>query len=570
MLAEPKAKLLSELINNLSKEELIWVNGYLSGLVLLPGAAGNVQPVMQATAAHKKITIAYGTETGNAKKLATEFASKAKKNALPVKLVSLDQYRLTDLAKEEYFITVISTQGEGEPPIAAQKFYDHIHNNGFKIPQLKYAVLALGDTSYPMFCKTGEDVDTQFQALGGKRIAPLQKCDLDYETEAHHWFDDVLKSLLSSKTAAADNKPALVPETKKTSGKKIYGGTILSNINLNANGSNKRTYHIEIAAEGVEYISGDSIGIVPQNDPLVVDEIIALANLDRNKIIFWRNETATIEDLLNSKINISFLLDKAIRQFAIISANEKITARMDLVELLRQQLINASQFEELLGSLNPIAPRIYNIASSPAAHEGEVHITVLQEKFTIGEKSKTGLCTLFLEDKKEGDPIQFFIQTNKRFRLPAADKDIIMIGPGTGIAPFRSFVAERDSHSMASTGRNWLFFGEENFTTDFLYQTEWQNWFATDTLTKISLAFTNNSEEKNLVHHKLLKEAAELFEWIKNGATVYLCGEKDPMSKEVEATLLTIIEEQGKLSTEDAAKYFEQLKDEGRYVKDVY
>ncbi len=568
MLAEPKAKLLSDLINSLSKQELIWVNGYLSGLVSLPDAAGNVQPVVQVAAAHKKITIAYGTETGNAKKLATEFASKAKKNALPIKLVSLDQYRLTDLAKEEYFITVISTQGEGEPPIAAQKFYDHIHNNGFKIPQLKYAVLALGDTSYPMFCKTGEDIDTQFQQLGGNRIANLQKCDLDYETEAHQWFDDVLKSLHSNELAAADTKPAPVPETKKTTGKKIYSGTVLSNINLNATGSNKRTYHIEIAAEGVEYISGDSIGIVPQNQPLVVEEIIALAKLDRNKIITWRNETATIEDLLTSKINISFLLEKAVKQFAVICAGEIAGIRMDLVELLRQQPINASQFEELLGSLNPIAPRIYNIASSPATHAGEVHITVLQEKYTLNEKNKTGLCTLFLEDKKEGETIKFFIQTNKRFRLPPADKDIVMIGPGTGIAPFRSFVAERDT--LAATGRNWLFFGEENFTTDFLYQTEWQDWFATDTLTKISLAFTNNSLEKNLVHHKLLKEATELFEWIKNGATVYLCGEKDPMSKEVEATLLAIIEEQGKLNKEDATKYFEQLKDEGRYLKDVY
>lgn len=568
MLAEPKAKLLSELINNLSKEELIWVNGYLSGLVSLPGTEDIVQPALQTTAAHKKITIAYGTETGNAKKLATEFASKAKKNALPIKLISLDQYRLTDLAKEEYFITVISTQGEGEPPIAAQKFYDHIHNNGFKIPQLKYAVLALGDTSYPMFCKTGEDVDTQFQELGGNRIAPLQKCDLDYETEAHQWFDTIIKSLHSNETAAADTKPAVATETKKPAGKKIYSGTILSNINLNATGSNKRTYHIEIAAEGVEYISGDSIGIVPQNDPLVVEEIIALAQLDRNKTITWRNETATIEELLTSKINISFLLDKVIKQFAVISGNEMIGTRMDLVELLRQQPINASQFKELLGSLNPIAPRIYNIASSPATHEGEVHITVLQEKFTINQKNKTGLCTLFLEDKKEGEAIRFFIQTNKRFRLPAADKDIIMIGPGTGIAPFRSFVAERDS--LAATGRNWLFFGEENFTTDFLYQTEWQDWFATDTLTKISLAFTNDAEEPFLIHRKLYMQAAELFEWIQAGATLYLCGQKDPMSKEVEATLLTIIEEQGKLNKEDAAKYFEQLKDEGRYVKDVY
>ena len=566
MLAEPKLKTLSAFVNDLSKEELIWVKGYLSALVADTEAPAAVASVENTT--EKKITIAYGTETGNSKKLATEFAGKAKKNGVHAKLVSLDQYRLTDLPKEEYFITVISTQGEGEPPLAAQKFYDHIHNNGFKIPNLKYAVLALGDTSYPMFCKTGEDVDIQFEKLGANRIAALQKCDLDYELEANDWFTNVLHSVAATAMAPAIAKPAAPSEIKKAAGKKIYTGTVLSNINLNAKGSTKKTYHIEIAAEDVEYISGDSIGIVPENQPWVVEEIITLARLDRHKIITWRNDTATIEELLTKKINVSFLLEKAIKQFAPITKKEVALTRVNLIDLLRQHPIDAAQFEELLAALNPIAPRIYNIASSPAAHNGEMHITVLQEVFTANEKKQYGLCTQFLEDKKEGDTINFFIQTNKRFRLPADDKDIIMIGPGTGIAPFRSFVAERNS--IGATGRNWLFFGEENFTTDFLYQTEWQDLFATDVLTKISLAFTNGAEEKNAVHHKLQKEAVELFNWIQSGATVYLCGEKDPMSKDVEATLLTVIEEQGKLNSEEAIKYFEQLKNEGRYMKDVY
>ena len=566
MLAEPKLKTLSAFVNDLTKEELIWVKGYLSALVADTEAPAAVVSVENT--ATKKITIAYGTETGNSKKLATEFAGKAKKNGVHAKLVSLDQYRLTDLPKEEYFITVISTQGEGEPPLAAQKFYDHIHNNGFKIPNLKYAVLALGDTSYPMFCKTGEDVDIQFEKLGGSRIAALQKCDLDYELEANDWFTNVLHSVAATATAPAIAKSADPLETKKAVGKKIYTGTVLSNINLNAKGSTKKIYHIEIAAEDVEYISGDSIGIVPQNQPWVVEEIITLAKLDPDKIITWRNETATLEELLAKKINVSYLLEKAIKQFTIITKKEVALTRVDLIDLLRQHPIDAAQFEELLAALNPIAPRIYNIASSPAAHNGEMHITVLQDVFKANKKKQYGLCTQFLEDKKEGDTINFFIQTNKRFRLPADDKDIIMIGPGTGIAPFRSFVAERDS--IGATGRNWLFFGEENFTTDFLYQTEWQDLFATDVLTKISLAFINGAEEKNGVHHKLQKEAVELFNWIQSGATVYLCGEKDPMSKDVEATLLTVIEEQGKLNSEEAIKYFEQLKNEGRYMKDVY
>ncbi len=568
MLTEPKFKLLTDLISQLSKEELIWMNGYVSGLVAQPGSASPVVTTA-APAASKKITITYGTETGNSKKLATDFAAKAKKMGVQTKLVGLDQYRLTDLSKEEYFITVISTQGEGEPPAAAQKFYDHIHNNGFIIPQLKYGVLALGDTSYPLFCKTGEDVDSQLQKLGGNRIAPLQKCDLDYEEPANNWFDALLKSLSTTQAMPVTAAPAVTTADKKPAGKKTYTGTILSNINLNARGSAKKTYHIEIAAEGVEYLPGDSIAIIPENPVAVVKEILSLSKADPRKEISWKNETITIKDLLLKKLNITYLLDKSIKQYAALVQKDIPATRVGLAALLRKYpLQDPAQFETVLQGLTATAPRIYNIASSPAAHEGEIHITVLQDVFQVKDETHYGIATLFLEGKKEGDEISFFIQPNKRFRLPAADKDVIMIGPGTGIAPFRSFVAERDA--TGATGRNWLFFGEEKFTTDFLYQTEWQNWFSTDVLTKVSLAFHKDSDEKPYVQHKIMQQASALFEWIQNGAYLYLCGEKEPMGKEVEAALLTVIAQEGKLSKEEAAKYFEQLKTEGRYAKDLY
>ncbi len=568
MLTEPKFKLLTDLISQLSKEELIWMNGYVSGLVAQPGSASPVVTTA-APATSKKITITYGTETGNSKKLATDFAAKAKKMGVQTKLVGLDQYRLTDLSKEEYFITVISTQGEGEPPAAAQKFYDHIHNNGFIIPQLKYGVLALGDTSYPLFCKTGEDVDSQLQKLGGNRIAPLQKCDLDYEEPANNWFDALLKSLSTTQAMPVTAAPAVTTADKKPAGKKTYTGTILSNINLNARGSAKKTYHIEIAAEGVEYLPGDSIAIIPENPVAVVKEILSLSKADPRKEISWKNETITIKDLLLKKLNITYLLDKSIKQYAALVQKDIPATRVGLAALLRKYpLQDPAQFETVLQGLTATAPRIYNIASSPAAHEGEIHITVLQDVFQVKDETHYGIATLFLEGKKEGDEISFFIQPNKRFRLPAADKDVIMIGPGTGIAPFRSFVAERDA--TGATGRNWLFFGEEKFTTDFLYQTEWQNWFSTDVLTKVSLAFHKDSDEKPYVQHKIMQQASALFEWIQNGAYLYLCGEKEPMGKEVEAALLTVIAQEGKLSKEEAAKYFEQLKTEGRYAKDLY
>lgn len=563
MLAEPKLKLLADFIGQLSKEELIWVNGYLSGLVATPVIA----KVETVNANPQKITIAYGTETGNSKKLATDFAAKAKKKGILTKLVSLDQYKLTELPKEEYFITVISTQGDGEPPVTAQKFYDHIHNNGFKLPQLKYGVLALGDTAYPLFCKTGEDVDKQLQYLGGQRIANLQKCDLDYEVTAAEWFDTVIEKLTTTVSTPSPIAAPLV-ETKKPAGKQYYEGIIQTHINLTAKGSAKKIYHIELVAEGVAFLPGDSIGIVPENDPLLVDQLLELAAVDGSKTITWKNETATIRELMISKINISYLLEKSVKHYATLIGHEIPATKTDLLLLLKKYpLQNPTLFEEVLEGLTQNVPRIYNIASSPTAHNGEVHITVLRDVFVKEEKEYTGLCTQFLEHKKEGDTVRFFIQANKRFRLPDADKDIIMIGPGTGIAPFRSFVAERDA--IAASGRNWLFFSEENFTSDFLYQTEWQSWFETDVLTKISLAFSNGDEKSLTLADKILQQGKEIFEWLQAGASLYLCGEKEPAGKAIEEALLKVFSiETG--SEANGNVYFETLKKENRYAKDLY
>ena len=282
MLAGPKLQTLLQLVKLASKEELIWINGYISGLISQDGstASGTSVTATPVAAPKGKFTIAYGTETGNSKRLALDFAGKAKKAGINAKLVSLDQYRLNDLPKEEFFLTVISTQGEGEPPASAKKFYDHIHQNGFKLDKMKYAVLALGDTSYPLYCKAGEDVDTQLDRLGGERIVDLQRCDVDYEEDADTWFDNVLNKLggqesngvqQSNTAVAAPPAPA-----KKSSGRKVYNGTILTNINLNDTDSAKETYHIEIAAQDVEYKPGDSIGILPYNHLPVTEAIVAL------------------------------------------------------------------------------------------------------------------------------------------------------------------------------------------------------------------------------------------------------------------------------------------------------
>jgi sulfite reductase (NADPH) flavoprotein alpha-component len=567
MLTENKLNQLLDLIKGAAKEELIWMNGYISGVIKgeIPAAA----QVSQNTIA-KKITLVYGTETGNAKKLATELSVKARKNHFVVKLASLDQYRLSDLSKEENLFVVISTQGDGEPPIAAKKFYDHIHLNGFRLDNVKYSVLALGDTSYPLFCKTGEDVDEQLEKLGAKRIVPIQKCDLEYDADADSWFVKVLQTLNEAPVAEAAISKRVAQPGVKTNTKKIYKARVLSNINLNDRGSEKETYHIELSAdEAVDYLPGDSIGIVPENPLETVNAIIALTKINKENPVTHKESSYTVFELLKKKVNIHFLHERVIKKYAAIIQQDIPEIKMDLLDLLTiHPLKDATQFEEVLQILPTQSPRIYTIASSNTAHNGEVHLTVEKYAFVVNEEIKTGVCSEYLAGLAENAGFDFFVQKNKRFKLPAEDKDIIMIGPGTGIAAFRSFISERDA--AGANGKNWLFFGEEHFASDFLYQTEIQNWFETGVLSKISLAFSKDPPWGISVAHKIIENGKELYQWIQSGAFIYVCGEKAPMSVDTEKALLQVIETYSGLSASASLSYFEQLKEEGRYSKDVY
>ena len=562
MLTANKLKIIQDLISSSSKEELIWLNGYLSASI----ANKETETVAINSNAATKITIAYGTETGNSKKVASDFAAKAKKNGIHAKVVSLDQYRLPDLQKEEYFFTVISTQGEGEPPAAAKKFYDHIHNNGFKFSKLKYGVLALGDTAYPLFCKAGEDVDQQLQKLGGERIVSLQKCDTDYETEAGDWFSEVLQKVSNNGNAITSPTKTTA---KKTSGKKIYKGTIISNINLNDKGSNKQTHHIEIEANDVDYQPGDSIGIVPGNPLHVVEAILTLTKADRDKLVRHRDEEIKIVDLLSRKLNIIYLPERVVKKYAAIVQQEIPETKISLLDLLRIYPIkNAGQLEEVVHILEPNTPRLYSISSSPEAHPGEIHLTVAKDSFEINDEIKYGLCSDLLSQLSVTENIEFYVHKNAQFKLPAPEKNVIMIGPGTGIAPFRSFIAERDA--TGAEGKNWLFFGNQHFEMDFLYQTEIQNWISSGVITNINVAFSRDQKEKIYVQHKMLRRGEELFAWIKSGAYIYVCGAKEPMSVDVEDALLAIIAKHGDKKTNEAIEYLDELKAAGRYVKDVY
>ena len=569
MLSETKFNILKQISGDFSRDETIWASGYLAGLVAAP--LTSVQPPQQLIHADqitvKKITLAYGTETGNSKKLATGLAGIIKKKGVQVKLADLSQYKPKDLGKEEFFFVIISTQGEGDPPVLAKKFYDHIHENEIDLTHLKFGVLALGDSSYPLFCKTGEDIDYRFETLGAQRIIPLKKCDIDYEEEAGHWIEYVFDTV--NKTSQSSAKNASIP--KASTGRKKYQGKISTIINLNDINSDKETYHIEIETEeALAYHPGAALGITPINSKWVVEEIIELTGIDPKKQIETSKVTASVEEILYKHLNISYLLKTVVAQYAKITGHSIPEVRLGLLDLLRIYPVkNANEFEQVIPILTGQSPRLYSISSSLEAHgENEIHITVAKSEFLLDDQKQSGLCTGFLSGFTEGESLEFYIQEAGHFRLPETDKDIIMIGPGTGIAPFRSFLWERDA--IGAEGRNWLFFGDRNFISDFLYQSEMIDFLKTGTLTHLDMAFSRDTAEKVYVQHKLKQKAQEVFYWLEGGASVYVCGTKEPMSRDVEETLLNIIQDQGKRSKEEALIYLEEMELNGRYAKDVY
>ncbi len=409
-------------------------------------------------------------------------------------------------------------------------------------------------------------MDLKLQQLGAQRIVSLQRCDIDYEDEASTWFSEVLQKISSNGHTVARATP---PVAKKSSRKKIHSGVVIANINLNDRGSNKQTHHIEIAVADAGYEPGDSIGIVPENPLATVEAVIALTGIDQDKLLIRGDEEITVFNLLKKKLNIIFLAERVVKKYAMIVKQDIPETKIGLSDLLKIYPVkDAAQFEEVIAILEPTAPRLYSISSSPEAHEDEVHLTVAKDLFTVNEEVKHGLCSDLLIKLPVNGKLEFYIHKNAQFKLPAADKDVIMIGPGTGIAPFRSFLAERDA--TGAGGRNWLFFGDQHFASDFLYQTEIQNWLQNGVLTKASLAFSRDQPEKIYVQHKMLRHGTEFFEWLQGGAHVYICGAKDPMSVDVENTLLAIIRQYGNKKEPDAIAYLDALKEAGRYVKDVY
>ena len=566
MLSETKLSLLQQLVQNASEKEIIWANGYLAGILAETKFTTPINLDKKQEIAVKP-TIIYATETGNCKKIASKLLGNFKKNKIQAKTIDILQFDVNKLEKESTVLFVVSTQGDGEFPQNAQSFYNKLNTENYNLKNLKYSVLGLGDSSYPLFCNAGILLDEVLLKSGAQQITPLKKADTDYEQAVEEWENQLLIEFERINLPVIKEVGLIKTEVSKE--KVIYKGIISHKVILNDTGSNKETYHLEISSENeVTYEPGDALGIVARNELNELKKIIYLLNEEESKTINYNNKNIPLIEVLE-KLNIKGLSKFVLDKIAPLLEIEIKESKIDLIDVLeRYNFVKNFEIEALVNTLQPIAPRLYSISSATDAHNGEVHLTVNLHKFKVNEVQKTGLASRYLSTLAKDSLIEFYIHTNKNFKLPAEDVDIIMIGPGTGIAPFRSFIAQRDV--SGSSGKNWLFFGEQHFTLDFYYQTEIQDWIASGVLNKFDAAFSRDQKQKIYVQDRIIEQAKEFNAWLEKGAYLYLCGQKDPMSKDVEAAIIKVIAAQRSISIASAQEILETLEMEGKFQKDIY
>ena len=579
-------------INDLSPLQLAWASGYLAAKAENPETG--VAQVAVSSAVAPTLTILYGSQTGNAKGVAKNLAAQATAEGLTVELKSMGEIKPKAIKNITHLLIVASTNGEGEAPDDAIALHEFLASKKApKLDHLKYSVLALGDTSYEFYCQTGKDFDLNLEKLGAKRIAPRIDCDVDYEADAKTWSDAVIKQtkeLLGSDTttnnvvALSNDSTAEDIYTKQNP----YPAELLVSQKITGRDSAKDVRHIEIdlGESGLTYQAGDALGVWFNNSTSLVDELITELGFDDKELIIVADQSMSIAEALKTTFEITqtsiqfiefwaiksqavsllnLLEDKAaLREYA---ANHQIVDVVKSAPLANETKVGAQDFIE---ALRKITPRLYSIASSQSEVEEEVHLTVGLVQYQAGDANRQGGASGFLANGiDEGGEVKVFVEHNDNFRLPAnSETPVIMIGPGTGVAPFRAFMQEREA--TEASGDNWLFFGDQTFTQDFLYQVEWQGYLKSGLLTKIDLAFSRDQAEKIYVQDRLLENADEIFAWLERGAHIYVCGDMSRMAKDVEEALLSIIATKGQISEEQATEYLKDLRNAKRYQKDVY
>jgi sulfite reductase (NADPH) flavoprotein alpha-component len=568
----------------LSAEQLQWASGYLAGLA----AAG--QPAAtpaQAAGATPQLTIVYGSQTGNGRKVAAQLQAAAQARGIAAELVNMADFPSARLKRERYIAIVVSTHGEGDPPDDAMELHRFLTGRARRgLESLSYTVLALGDSSYENFCQTGRDFDAQLEAAGAKRLAPLVECDLDYEAPAATWSSGLLDraaELLGSAAGAVAPVLRVVPPAPRFGKSSPFAATVLTNQRITGRGSSKDVRHLELDVEGsgLAWEPGDALGVVIRNPDRVVDPLLEALALDgaapgaapggtlRDELVAGREITALNRPFLDAwaAAEPSGKLASELESLRGSGLGKWMHARQ-VVDVVRAYPAAVSP-ERFLGMLRSLPPRLYSIASAPEFAADEIHLTVALVNYQAFGTPHWGAGSSWLAlDRDEGDHAGVYVEPNERFRLPADDAPIIMVGPGTGVAPFRAFLQARDARG--ARGRNWLLCGDRNFATDFLYQSEWLRYRKQGLLTRLDVAFSRDQDEKRYVQHRLLEAAQELYAWLQDGAHFYVCGDATAMAPDVDRALRQVIALAGGRDDDGVEEYLAELRRAGRYQRDVY
>ncbi len=562
-----------------SDEQKQWLSGFIAGLhsrlqVTMPVAG--TQAVAVAT---KPITIIYGTQTGNAEGVAYDAAEVAKAQGLSPIVMDMDDIELADLANVERLLVVVSTYGEGEMPDNAAALWEEI--SGDDAPQLNktfFSVLGLGDTGYDDFCECAVQWDNRLTELGATQITDRVDCDVDYDDDAAEWTEKAI-NIIKEKGSAGETGAVTASAPKKEKSKFNRKNPLLAPLTvkkqLTSDQSSKEIMHFEfsLAGSGESYEAGDAINLIPRNQPTLVAELMAC--FDSTDEAIKKQLTDDLEIRMPTKAFVKALAEKsgdaeltALTNGETADLNDFLYGK-DCVDLLKTYPTANFSIKEFMAFLKPMAARAYSIASSINAHPEEVHLTIGSVRYNQNDRDHNGVCSTFLADiANEGEGIQCYFAPNKSFSVPENDsKNIIMVGPGTGIAPFRGFLEEREARN--ASGQNWLFFGDRNAENDFIYREQLEA-LQEKGMLKLDLAFSRDQTEKIYVQTRIKEKGAEFFQWLEDGAYFYICGDAYRMAKDVDKAIQEIIMEHGKMDLAGAESYIAKLKKEKRYVRDVY
>ena len=568
--AEEEIELLNRVVGTATATQRVWLAGFLTRL---EASTASSQPIAAPVAA-EPVTIIYATESGNSEKLAADFAKAARKTGLRPNLIDMADLDVARLASARRLVVIAATWGEGEPPARATRAYNELMGEGApRLDGIEFGVLALGDSAYAEFCATGRKIDHRLAALGGKRVIEQVDCDLDFAAPAAKWIERATKTLAPADAARANviavdfgSKSAAIAEGP-------IEAEITEHINLNSSRSAKETIHLELAFDGAApaYKPGDSLDIYPENDPAYVVALLKSVGLAAEDAL--RAELITSRDITTLSVR---TLDAYVattgdaRLKTLIKSGEAkswVTGRQ-LIDLT-ERFPAALSAEQLRALTRPLAPRAYSIASSRHEVGEEAHLLISAVRYETHGRARKGVASTFVAERLgNGGRLRVKLKPNKHFALPTPDRDIIMIGPGTGIAPFHSFVQER--RATGGSGRSWLFFGDRSFTHDFLYQLEWQDALADRSLTRMDIAFSRDQSEKVYVQHRLWERRRDVVGWLDNGAFLYVCGEAQSMAKDVRAALVRAYADVKALAPEAANRAIADLERDKRYLQDVY